>query len=218
MARPGPSRVTHGLLSLIAAAVLAVALGTQIFDQIANEAFVPEEYFSYFTIQTSMANLVALTVSGAYQLRHAFDTVFLAAVRQALFAYAIVTGSVYNLLLRGLPSEPGEFVSDITFPNEVLHVVMPIYITVEWLTHPHRPRLPGWSVLGGLAYPIGWVTGTLVRGDLTGWYPYDFLDPRQPAGWTGVWIHVAGIALVMGVLLAVALVINRIYARMVTRT
>lgn len=215
--QPGSSRATLGVLSLIAAAVLAVALATQISDQVINDAFVPEEYFSYFTIQTSIANLVALTASGIYQLQSALDTVLLAVIRQALFAYAIVTGVVYNLLLRGLPTDPGEFVSDITFPNEVLHVVMPVYIALEWLVTPHRPALPYWSILGGLAYPIGWVSGTMLRGQLTGWYPYDFLDPRGANGWVGVWVHIGVIAGVIAILLTIALAVNRLYAKILGR-
>lgn len=212
--QPGSSRVTLGVVSLIVAAVLAVALATQISDQVVNDAFVPTEYFSYFTIQTSIANLIALTASGIYQLQSAIDTVILAMVRQALFAYAIVTGVVYNLLLRGLPTEPGEFVSEITFPNEVLHVVLPVYLALEWFVTPHRPPLPWWSTLAGLAYPIGWVSGTMVRGQLTGWYPYDFLDPRQPAGWEGVWLHIVVIAVVIATFLATALGVNRLFARL----
>jgi hypothetical protein len=192
-------------------------LTTQITDQVLNGAFVPEEYFSYFTIQTSLANLVALVASGLYHFQSSLDTLTLAIVRHALFSYAIVTGTVYNVLLRGLPTEPGEFVSQFTFPNEVLHVVMPIFLALEWLGNPHRPRLPWWSVLIGLVYPILWAIGAVIRGQYTGWYPYDFLDPRQPAGWEGVWLHIGVIALVIVALLALALGVNRLYCRMFAR-
>ena len=215
--RPGSSRVTIGVLSLVAAIALIAALTTQITDQVLNGAFVPQEYFSYFTTQTSLANLVALVASGIYHFQSSIDTVKLAMVRHALFAYAIITGTVYNLLLRGLPTEPGEFVSQFTFPNEVLHVVMPIFLALEWLGNPHRPRLPWWSTLVGLIYPITWAIGAVVRGHYTGWYPYDFLDPNGPAGWSGVWLHIGGIAVAIIVLLTVALGINRLYCRIFRR-
>lgn len=215
--QPGSTRVTIGVLSLVAAVALIAALTTQITDQVLNGAFVPEEYFSYFTIQTSLANLVALVAGGIFAFQSSLDTLKLAVVRHALFAYAIVTGVVYNLLLRGLPTEPGEFVSQYTFPNEVLHVVMPIFITLEWLGNPHRPKLPAWSILVGLAYPVTWAIGAVVRGHFTGWYPYDFLDPREPAGWAGVWIHIGVIALAIVILLSLAFGINRLYARIFGR-
>lgn len=207
-------RSTLGVISLLGAISLATALATQISDQVVNGAFVPEEYFSYFTIQTSLANLVGLTAAGLYRLQSAADSLLLGAVMKALVAYAIVTGVVYNLLLRGLPTEPGEFVSEITFPNEILHVVIPVYLALDWLLTPHRVRLPAWSLLTGLVYPIVWVVFTLIRGDQTGWYPYDFLDPRLEAGWSGVITHIVGIALFILALLSLALVINRIYVRL----
>jgi hypothetical protein len=215
--QPGSTRVSIGVLSLIAAVALVAALTTQITDQVLNGAFVPEEYFSYFTIQTSLANVVALVAGGIYSFQSSIDTIKLAVVRQALFAYAIVTGVVYNLLLRGLPTEPGEFVSEYTFPNEVLHVVMPIFLALEWLGNPHRPRLPAWSILVGVAYPVLWAIGAVVRGHFTGWYPYDFLDPREPVGWAGVWIHIGAIALAIVVLLTLALGVNRLYAKIFRR-
>ena len=49
----GSIRVGGGLL------VLASVL-TQIVDQATHDAFVPEEYFSYFTIQSSLMNVVTL--------------------------------------------------------------------------------------------------------------------------------------------------------------
>ena len=210
--QPGSSRVTFGVLSLLAAVTLVAALTTQITDQVLNDAFVPEEYFSYFTIQTALANLVALVASGLYHFQSSIDTMKLAMVRHALFAYGIVTGTVYNLLLRGLPTEPGEFVSEFTFPNEVLHVVMPVFLALEWLANPHRPKLPWWSIVVGIIYPVGWAVGAVVRGHYTGWYPYDFLDPRQPAGWEGVWLHIGGIAVVIVLLLAIAWGVNRVHS------
>jgi hypothetical protein len=215
--QPGSTRVSIGVVSLVAAVTVVAALTTQITDQVLNGAFVPEEYFSYFTIQTSLANLVALVAGGIFSLQSSIDTLKLAVVRQALFSYAIVTGVVYNLLLRGLPTEPGEFVSQYTFPNEILHVVMPIFLALEWLLNPHRPRLPTWSILVGVAYPVTWAIGAVVRGHFSGWYPYDFLDPGEPAGWAGVWIHIGAIALAIILLLSLALGVNRLYARLFGR-
>ena len=212
-AEPSFLRRFLGFFALMAALTLAVSLATQISDQIRNAAFVPEEYFSYFTIQTSMANLAALTTVGLVNLQSAVESLRLLMVRHALMAYAVVTGSVYNLLLRDLPTEPGAFVSDIAFPNEVLHVVVPTYLVLDWVFSPHRTRLP-WSTLGlGLVYPLAWVGFTLMRGNATGWYPYDFLDPTGPAGWSGVAGHILGIALLIGAMLALGLWINRLYCR-----
>ena len=94
MEQPGVERVTLGVVSLVAAVTLATGLAVQISDQVINDAFKPEEYFSYFTIQTMLANLAALIATGLYRLQSSLDTVALNIVRQALFAYAVVTGLV----------------------------------------------------------------------------------------------------------------------------
>ncbi|MDR9396045.1 Pr6Pr family membrane protein [Pontimonas sp.] len=211
---PGPLRHTLGVLALLAATGLAVALFTQISDQIHHGAFVPEEYFSYFSIQTSLANVLALTAYGLYQLQSATDSPGLLGLRHALVAYAVVTGSVYNLLLRDLPPEPGGFVSEIAFPNEVIHVIIPVYLVADWILSPHGLKLPWWSMLWGLFYPLAWLAATLLRGELTGWYPYAFLDPSSGAGWAGVGAHVLGIALFIGALLIAGLILNRLYCRL----
>ena len=51
----------------ISAWVLA-AIVTQIWSEVANDAFYPERYFSYFTIQSSLINIVAFA-AGAYAVQ-----------------------------------------------------------------------------------------------------------------------------------------------------
>ncbi len=50
----------------ISAWVLA-AIVTQIWSEVANDAFYPEKYFSYFTIQSSLINIVAFAVGGTWR-------------------------------------------------------------------------------------------------------------------------------------------------------
>lgn len=133
-------------------------------------------------------------------------------VRAGAVAYGVVTGVVYSALLRGLDPEPGVFVSEILWPNEVVHVVLPLYLTVEWVLHRGRPRLPTSGIGFGLIYPLGWVVFALVRGAADGWYPYDFLDPNT-AGWAGTAAYVVGIALFITLLVAGAMAVNRRLAR-----
>ena len=51
------------------------------------------------------------------------------------------------------------------------------------------------AALWVLVYPLAWVSFSLVRGALTGWWPYPFLNPTNPAGWAGVVEYIVGIAL-----------------------
>ena len=44
-----------------------------------------------------------------------------------------------------------------------------------------------------ILWPLGWLAETLVVGGLSGWYPYPFLDHREPDGTTGVVVSSLGI-------------------------
>lgn len=199
------------LLNFVAAIVIVAALAVQITDQVLNGAFVPERYFSYFTIQTSLANIVVLVLTGIVSLQSVRDTRAVAALRANFVAYAIITGAVYNALLRDLPSAEGAYVSPIQWPNEITHVWIPLYFALDWILNPHRHKLPGWTMVAGLAYPLAWFTFTLTRGELTGWYPYAFLNPTGAAGWTGVWTYAAGIALIIVALVSATALVNLIH-------
>jgi hypothetical protein len=40
--------------------------------------------------------------------------------------------------------------------------------------------------LSWLVYPLAYLFFSLVRGGITGWYPYPFLNPNQPGRWLAV--------------------------------
>ena len=113
------ARRTVGALRFAAAALVLAAIITQITDQVGAGVFVANEYFSYFTIESSMMNVVVLAAGGYLAFRFKRDTVLYTGLRMATVTYAIVTGVVYNLLLRGLP--PTGYVG-IQWPTEVEHV------------------------------------------------------------------------------------------------
>ena len=206
MTTPMPLRRFTGVLRIAAGLLVLAAVVTQITDQLANDAFVPQEYFAYFTIESSLMNVVTLVVAGVFALRHSFDTALLTSVRMAIVTYAVVTGCVYNVLLRNIPDTGFQ---GIGWPNDVLHVIIPIYIALDWLVSPGRARL-GWSAIWvAVSYPLAWVAFTLIRGISTGWFPYPFLRPEGPGGWPSVVVYVVGIASFIVILAALAIVTTR---------
>lgn len=203
---PTPLRRFTGVLRIAAGLLVLAAVVTQITDQLANDAFVPQEYFAYFTIESSLMNVVTLVVAGVFALRHSFDTALLTSVRMAIVTYAVVTGCVYNVLLRNIPDTGFQ---GIGWPNDVLHVIIPIYIALDWLVSPGRARL-GWSAIWvAVSYPLAWVAFTLIRGIATGWFPYPFLRPEGPGGWASVVVYIVGIASFIVILAALAIVTTR---------
>ena len=189
--RSTPARQTVGVLRIGAAGLVLAAIITQIADQLGAGVFAPGEYFAYFTVDSSMMNVVVLAAGGVLALRFKRDTVLYTGVRMATVTYAIVTGVVYNLLLRGLP--PTGYVG-IRWPNEIEHVWIPIYILIDWLFATGRAQL-GWKwVWAAVSFPLVWCAFTLVRGAATNWYPYPFINPTEPGGWPSVAMYILGIA------------------------
>ena len=77
--------------------------------------------------------------------------------------YMLVTGVAYNTLLRGIELPQG---TTVPCPNEVLHVIGPVFLLLDLLFGSSPTRLPWRSVLGILVFPLLWVAYTLIRGPL----------------------------------------------------
>lgn len=175
-------------------------------DHGAHLATVVANFFSFFTVESNVLAAVVLAIGGIWALRQTdADTVeplWLATLLACASTYMIVTGVVYNTLLRGVQLPQG---TTVGWSNEVLHVIIPLIMLADVLFAPRRRAL-GWSVVGIAAiFPIVWVFYTLIRADLviapaTGnafWYPYPFLDPHQPGGYGAVALYVVLIAAVI---------------------
>jgi hypothetical protein len=197
-------------MSLLGAVAIVVALTVQIAEQIETNSFVPENYFAYFSIQTSIINMIALLISGLSGFSTTRDSRNWSALRAHLVAYAVITAAVYNVLLRERVADLAE-VSLVQWPNEVTHVWIPVYLVLDWILNPHRSKLSATSLSVGLALPLIWVAGTLVRGEITGWYPYYFMDPSSDAGLVVQSAYIGVIGLVIIVTLAAAGLVNRIH-------
>ena len=173
-------------------------------------------FFSFFTIQSNVATVV-VTAFGAYLLASGklpnpqwFNTVF-----AAVATYMIVTGIVYNLLLRGVELPQG---ATLGWSNEILHVVGPLWMLIDWLFAPGRVAVPWKKLWLILIYPIVWVIYTLVRApftpsEVTGepyWYPYPFLNPNlSENGYLSVAFYVILIAAVVGLVAAGVIWVSR---------
>ncbi len=190
-----PARRIVGILRLAAGLGLVAALTFQIIEKVVNNDMVAEEYFSFFTIESSMIAAVALIVGGIMALRIPVDTVPYTVVRMSVLSYAVVTAIVYNLLLRGLPDEG--FVSS-PWPGELMHVWIPIFIALDWLISPGRPALRWTGLRYVVIFPLVWLAFTMLRGAATGWFPYPFLEPST--GWLSISAYVVAIsAFVVGI-------------------
>jgi hypothetical protein len=172
-------------------------------------------FFSAFTFQVNLLGAVVL-VAGAYLLwrEHGDEALWFTRIRLCLLAALVVTGVVYNLLLRSAPTGPGE---QVDWANNVVHVVAPLGVTIDWLIAPHAPRMPLSSVALVPVYPVGWLVYSLVRGTLVPdellktpyYYPYPFLDPHGTGGWPAVLTMIGTLIILILAVSAVAVLALR---------
>lgn len=207
VARLSSLRHMSDTISVVMGALLLAAVVTQITDQLRVGRFEPTEYFAYFTIQTTLVAIVVLVSGGIHAWRSSRDSLLYSGIRASLVSYLVITGVVYNLLLRDIPNDDGYVGPE--WANDAQHVWVPIYIVIDWMLTPGRARLKPRTLALAATFPLIWVAITLWRGYQTGWYPYPFLELDGPNGVTGVMLYVVGIAVAILTVTALAVAVNR---------
>jgi cytochrome bd-type quinol oxidase subunit 2 len=201
------------VVRIAAAALGASAIVAQLLQSLSNARGSDTEYgghvptvianfFSFFTIQSNVLAVVTLAIGAVWMWTRGRtaerEPRWFAVLLACTTTYMVITGIVYNLLLRNTPLPQG---TTVPWSNEVLHVVIPIVLLLDLLLAPKRRALAWTTVWVIIAYPIVWVFYTLLRANTitapasgdAWWYPYPFLDPNvQANGYLGVagWVAV----------------------------
>ena len=192
----------------------AISGGRDVGTTIAN-------FFSFFTILSNVLSVIVLAWAVAWfwsrgRAKTSPEPRALGIALASVTTYMVITGIVYNTLLRGIPLPQG---STVPWSNEVLHVVGPLFLLADLFLGPRR-RCLGWGAIGAvLGFPLVWVIYTMVRGPLvtnpgTGapyWYPYPFLDPHSATtgGYLGVVAYIVGIAVGIAVVAGIVIAVGR---------
>lgn len=125
---------------------------------------------SFFTIQSN----ILTAISSAQVARNpARDGSAWRPVRLASLVGITVTGVVYSTVLAKVHETHGW---QETTTNIVVHYIAPVMMVVGWLAFGPRPRVTGRVVAYAAIFPVGWSAYTLIRGAITNWYPYPFVD------------------------------------------
>ena len=129
-------------------------------------------FLAYFTVITNL--FVALSailplVAGATRLGR-----FLAKpeVLGCAITSIIMVGAGYHVLLRNAWNPQGlQLIADY-----LLHYVVPVLALAYWVVFAPRTRPGVLAPLAWCIYPISYFIYALIRGQLTGMYPYYFID------------------------------------------
>jgi hypothetical protein len=207
-----------GAALIIAAIVgqLITSLGNWASVGITNPTVQLISFFSFFTIDSNVLAVVVFLIGVIFALRgRTADGRWYAVTRASVTAYMATTGIVYNTLLRGIELPQG---TTLPWSNEVLHVVAPILMVIDWLFAPGRIRLEWKTIWIIVIFPLVWGVYTLIRGPLTFdavtgndyWYPYPFLNPNiAPEGYVSVAFYLVLIAGVIGGVGALVIKVTR---------
>ncbi len=185
------------LLQFVLSLQLAVANGKGVVGGIVI-------FFGYFTILTNI--LVALALSapliapnsalGRFFGRPGVATMVAAAITVVCLAYFFLLRNVWD-------PEGWQFVADAA-----LHYVTPaLFLLYWWFAVPKDELrwvdLPKWTV-----YPVAYLVYALVRGALTGLYPYHFIDVNV-IGYGAALANAVGIMIGFSVVAALLVAVSR---------
>ena len=129
-------------------------------------------FFGYFTITTNILVAVCCTVIVAAATLGPGNFFYRQSTLAAIAVYIVVVGLTYNTLLRFLWKPQGlQWVVD-----ELLHSVIPVMYLLYWLVAVPKDQLQWKYVWPWLIYPLIYTIFMFIRGALSGFYPYPFID------------------------------------------
>ncbi|GAB4135571.1 MAG: Pr6Pr family membrane protein [Cyanobacteria bacterium J069] len=165
-------------------------------------------YFSYFTIENNILVALVFTAVALRSSSTAAKFFTKPRVQTAIAAYITIVGLVYHLLLRNIWNPQGwQLLAD-----NVLHYVTPLFYILFWLAFVQKSTIHWKSLPSWLIYPVIYSVFTLVRGAITGWYPYPFINAAE-LGYARVLINTLfvflGFAIISSIFMAIARFLSR---------
>lgn len=165
------------------------------------------QLLSYFTIESNL--LIAFSLSLIVLLPKVTLSRFFSKISTvtAIAVYIFIVSLVYNLVLRPFWHAKSPYKTD----DELLHLVVPVLYILYWLLLPKFglawKQLPGW-----LLFPLLYLVYILIRGALSGFYPYFFLDVKS-FGYVQVMINSLALLLVFSIVCSLFIFVGRLLTK-----
>ena len=184
-----------GTVRVLLGLALLGSIFWQVADRIRVDRFRPLEYFSFFSIESSILAGFVVLFSGLWLLQGKDETHRQNILRLVATVSMIIVGVVYHALLGDSAVAP----EDIGYewpriPNLVIHTWAPVAIAIDYLLSIRgaRPRLR--KALWVVVYPLIWLFLSIIRGLVDGWWPYWFINPGSEGGVVGMITYILLIA------------------------
>ncbi len=177
-------------------AVIAIlgwfALAAQLYLIIQNRTVsVPEtiiRYFSFFTILTNLIVAICVTILWIKPSTKWGNFFAIPSVLTAITVYITVVGIVYNVILRFLWQPQGLQM----LVDELLHTIIPLLFILLWIIFVPKSGLRYKNALSWQIYPVIYIIYTAIHGEITGYYPYPFIDVGK-LGYSKVIVNAGGL-------------------------
>lgn len=158
------------------------------------------QLLSYFTILSNILVAKSLTLSLLNPTGKWGKYFSSASVTGAITVYIATVGITYNIILRNLIILEGFSI----LANELLHVVVPVLYVIYWFLFAAKARLKWSEIYYWIIYPLIYLIYILIRGAISGYYPYPFVDVGR-LGYSNVVINSSG--MIAGFIILSALLI-----------
>jgi hypothetical protein len=175
--KPNLKRTCLILLAVIAwlAVLLQIALAVRIVTAAGQSPITGViNTLSYFTILTNLIVAIVSTAAALHSPTSNAPDSFLSRTStfSAVAVYIFIVGLTYSLLLRSIWDPTGlSLVLDVA-----LHDITPILYVLFWFFFVPKGTLRWSDPVYWLIYPVLYVLYCLIRGAITGLYPYYFVD------------------------------------------
>ena len=161
------------------------------------------QYFSYFTILT---NLI-ITIYCTYLIfqnnkKSCYNSIELF---NALTAFILFVGVIYAITLRSVWKPEGFTM----IQSEIHHTVVPLGFLILWFITKQKTKANILRTLMWMAYPFLYIIFVLIRGSVSNFYPYYFLDIDS----LGLQKVVLNSALLLVVLIVFILIVHWLYLK-----
>ena len=166
------------------------------------------QILSFFTIQSNLLAGVCLWALLLPQSNTLYNFFSRGYVIAGICLYIIIVGLVYNIILRSLWHPTGLFM----LADELLHSVNPLLFVIYWLFFTQKTKLKWTQAVNWLLFPFIYLLYTLIRGAVTLFYPYPFVDVVK-LGYGRVLINSVILLIVFLVLGLLLIFVTRLFKR-----
>jgi len=188
-----PPKKAAAALSLIAIlGWLAIGVQFYLYYYSCGVAFAEMliRFFSFFTILTNILVAACCTALLLFPNSRPGKRFAAPQTQTAIAVYILIVGLIYNVILRFLWQPQGMQ----RFVDELLHLLVPILFLGYWFFFVAKQSLRWNDCWAWLVYPLIYLAVILVRGAMSGYYPYPFVDVGA-LGYRAALLNSLGIAL-----------------------